>query len=347
MRLALPLFLLLGTLACESTQAPPATPACDLTLDSMAGKTFVMLEAMADKTEKQNPQARIKFLAADGKVTAKYTAKSLGNVYDYTCTKNSDAEFRCTTKADILRICLALEVHKDGSCTQEKITELGFEVTADEFTKAKADAAKAIAEAKAGEQWDRAKVAWNNVGNPIQGVLFAKIDAKRCRLSIDDMYYVVFDGKRKEDFNPVGTNPFVLDAEHDFVFEDCPNGRLLADLQTPELPANLNDIPAERIHEVGKDVHFFYVGDNVKTAEAGCTYSMDTYATWLKVGSAVPVAPAGDGKLVWSTKHAFTAEDKVPVGGGVVGGVFHIVRHKSCNGKQEIIDTVCAVSQLK
>jgi len=161
------------------------------------------------------------------------------------------------------------------------------------------------------------------------------------------MYYVVFDGKRKEDFNPVGTNPFVLDTEHDYVFEDCPNGRLLADLATAELPANLADIPAERVHTAGTDVFFHYVGENALKAEPGCTYSMDTYASWLKVAGGVAVTPDADGKLNWSTKHAFTEADKLAVGGGKMGGVFHVVRQKSCGGTTSTIDTVCSVSQLQ
>jgi hypothetical protein len=347
MRLVAPFLLLLGSLACEQEPTAPPKPACELTLDTLSGKTFVMWEAQADGKEVANPQARLKFVKEDGKTLGKYTVKSLGNVYDYTCEKNSDIEFRCTTPAQYARICLSLEVHKEGSCTAETMTKLGFSPTEEEFKKASKDAQEAIAAAKKAEQWDRFKLVNNNLGNQIQGVVFAKIDEKRCRLNIDDMYYVVHDGKRKEDFNPVGTNAFVLDADHDYVFEDCPNGRLLADLTTPELPAKLTDIPPERLHEAGKDVHYFYVGEDSKKAKEGCTYAMDTYANWVKVAGGTVVAPTEDGSLTWKATHAFDAGDSIAVGGGRTGGIFHMVRSQTCEGKTEVIDTVCSVAALK
>ena len=62
-----------------------AAPACDLSFDTLVGKTFVMAEAQPDQTYKDNPMARVQFTKGENGVEAKYTAKSVSDVYTYFC----------------------------------------------------------------------------------------------------------------------------------------------------------------------------------------------------------------------------------------------------------------------
>ena len=47
------------------------------------------------------------------------------------------------------------------------------------------------------------------LGNKLQGILYVKVDESACRLKVTDNYMTMFNGERKEDSNPNGTNPFV------------------------------------------------------------------------------------------------------------------------------------------
>lgn len=339
------------SLACGApAPTEPAKPACDLTTATLAGKTFVESKILPDRKEEPDPMARVKFVDEGGVLHAKYTVKNGLHVYDYTCSVGArEGEIKCVTKPDPKRTCLAFEVHADGACTPEAVAALGFDTPAEDVTKAAEEARKLVAEAKAGPSWPTFKIMNNNVANPLQGVLYVKVDAEKCRIVMEDMYVTVFEGKKVEDFNPIGTNPFVRD-DAEYLFEDCSKEGMLADVATPELPSDLSQLPPNRRFPVGAPVHYLYAGDVEVTPAEGCTYSVDTWATWRPVAKGVAVEPV-DGKLVWKAEHTWPADTKkvlvgIEAGQGVYGGFFHLARRKTCNGTTSTIDVVCAATTL-
>ncbi len=344
--LAAPALALAALLGCSGGEpAKPATPACDLTVDTLAGKTFLMLEAQADKSEVPNPQARLRFVKEGDALIAKYTVKSLGNVYDYFCERLGDKqEVACKTKHNVAEACRAIDIHQEGSCSKAKIEEItGWTLDAKD-EEAIAAAKKELGEARASQSWERYKAMHHHLGNAVQGVVYAKVDTRRCRLQIDDMMKIVYQHDFKEDFNPVGTNPFV-GTDDTYLFEDCPEGRVLADLTTPELPP-LSEIPPERIHQAGQPVHYWYVlSDDSRKAAEGCTYAADLYVNWRPFKADVTMTVT-DGKIAWHVEHSYAAEDRIKVA-GTDGAVFHMVRTKTCGGEKSQIDVTCNVARVE
>ena len=104
---------------------------CGLAFDTLVDKTFVMSEAMPDQTYKDNPMARIKFFKGESGIEAKYTAKSVSDVYTYYCNapdgEGEEREVYCAEKERPQDWCQALEVHEEGSCNRKALRKLGIE----------------------------------------------------------------------------------------------------------------------------------------------------------------------------------------------------------------------------
>ncbi len=330
-------------------------PACDLSFNTLEGRTFVMAEAQPDKSYKNNPMARIRFEKGEHGLIAKYTAKSVSDVYTYACDppkgEGEDREMYCAEKERPKDWCQALEVHEPGSCSRKALRKLGIRKTSDEELLEAVKAARAaIKEARAkGEdsrEWKLFVLNNNNLGNKLQGRLYIKIDQERCRLSLSDMYFTIYNGKGVEDTNPVGVNPFV-ETDETYMFEHCDEGRnIVADLDTEDPPANLSDIPPTRIHEFGKPVYYFYFGEKDAKAEEGCTYSADLWFGWKPGKKDVAITPEEDGTLLWRASHAWKEEEALKFGGKTVG-VYEMVRYKKCgDGEREKINTVCNLTMF-
>jgi hypothetical protein len=329
----------------ETSETPDAE-ACDLSFDTLDGKSFAMLEALPDASYRENVQARMRFVKTDGELVAKYTVMSVSDVYDYECSaptgEGGDAEMYCAEKERAQDWCQALLVNEVGSCTKKALKKLGVKKLTDDELNAEIKAAKeTVKKFKNTEKWDQFVLNNNNLGNKLQGRLYLKIDEKKCRLSVSDMYFTIYDGKGREDTNPVGINPFV-ETDQDLLFEHCTEGRgVVADLNTEEPPKNLDDIPARRPHSVGKPIHYWYLGEKGIKAEEGCTYSMDTWVNWRPVEQDVAIAPEDDGALKWNFSHTFGEDDLVTVQ-GMNAGVVSMVRYKTCaSGEKEVITVGC------
>lgn len=351
MRLLLPALLALS--ACGSSEpAKPTAPACDLSADTLDGKAFVQLEVLGDRSEKPNPLARLKFVKQPDALHALYTVANGLHVYDYTCQASGrEGEVVCRTKAEIKRVCLSLEVHKEGSCSAEALASFGFPAEGTDAAAAIEDARKLAAEARKSEQWATFKLMNNNVGNTLQGVLYVKVDTQRCRVQVDDMFVTIFEGQKKEDFNPVGTNAFVK-ADKDYLYEDCTREGMLVDLDVDALPADLSTVPPVREHAPGAPVFYHYVGDQAVKAEEGCTYAVSTWANWVPVESGKAVTVAEDGTIGWTTQHSWKAEDRLFVGNDLAtrtplrGGFLHVRRDKTCGGTTTKIDVLCNAARI-
>lgn len=345
--IAVALFLLAGCGGGGSADAPPA---CDLGFDTLSGRTFVMLEAQADgKSTKENVTARLRFEGQGDDLKAKYTVGSLSDVYTYPCVvheRGDRKELRCFEEERPRDWCQALEVHEPGLCTKSKLKELGITRTSDEDLNAAIKKAReTVKEFRGTDKWNHFVLNNNNLGNKLQGRLYVDLDPKRCRLSITDMYFTIFDGKGIEDTNPVGKNPFV-ETKDDLMFLHCQDGRGLADLTTAEVPADLSTIPPRREHQVDGDVHYHYLGESAVKAEDGCSYSYDSYAQWRPLKKGVAVEPDDKGLLRWNATHRYGAGDVVSYSGQPVG-VYHMVRHKECGGEKQEIDVLCNAALVR
>lgn len=328
---------LLSLLACDQA---PTEPACDLTVDNLVGKTFVMAEAQPKGPSVLNPQARLTFVEEGGQTRALYTAMSLGDIYSYDCKKveaeGKDPELACSEKPRVKDWCEALFAH-DIKCTKKRLKSFGAEGTDDELEAIIAEAKKAYKEAEASDEsiFKMWKLRRASMGNKLQGQVFAKVDSK-CRLRIDDMYWTIVNGEKREDTNPVGSNPFVQ-VDKPYMFEHCDNQAELFDGDKegfPELP-----ITEPPMNEMDKPIHYYFIGKKGTEPEDGCTYSFDTYAGWLPVAKDQK-AEVVDGKVLWHAEHTFTTEDARKVQGKIIG-LFHMDRYKTCGGKKERIDVSC------
>jgi hypothetical protein len=327
--------------ACGQQEPVPTAPTCELSLDGLAGKSFVMLEALDRTTDEENPMARLKFVEEDGKLIAKYTAKSVSGIYDYECV-NKGKEIFCGEEARWQDYCQALEAHEEGSCTAEALRKFADGGSDEELEKAIKDAKEVVAKFRGGDKWDHFVMNNNNLGNKLRGQLYAKVDTRNCRLTIDDMYFTIYNGKKIEDYNPVGKNAFVS-TDQEWLFEACDESASVLDWDTAEKP-KIDDItpPNEgrRLHKPGAEVHYFYYGEKENKAVEGCTYSGDIWANWKPVKQGVEITPGEKGELDWHVTHAFAEEDLVSHM-GAQAGIFHMTRHKECEGKKERIDAIC------
>ena len=126
----LALTLLTGCGGGEGGTAGGGAEACDLTLENLDGRTFVMHEAQPDQTYKENPQARVKFTQGEDGPEALYTAMSVSDVYTYHCQEpegeGADREMYCAEKERPQDWCQALEVHEEGSCDRKTLKKLGI-----------------------------------------------------------------------------------------------------------------------------------------------------------------------------------------------------------------------------
>jgi hypothetical protein len=164
---------------------------------------------------------------------------------------------------------------------------------------------------------------------------------------VGDFYWTIFNGRAKEDTNPVGQNPFVR-GDDKLMFEHCTDGDFMATLPTAEVPADLSTYQRPQSLEKGKPTFYTYLRpEATQKAEEGCKYSFDSYANWLPSQSGVEVKPGEDGALTWQTEYTWTGENVHPFNAKNDVGVLTMVRWKDCGGKKEKIDTVCNMTVVK
>lgn len=337
--------LALGLALATGCSSAPTEPACDLTVDNLTGKAFVMSEAQPQGAAKENPLARLTFVD-EGGIKAKYTAMSVSDIYTYECTKgekNGESELVCAEAPRLQDWCEAL-LAREKACTKKKLKELGATGT-DEELDAVVKAAKDAQAKVEKEGTDRDKLVWKarraSLGNKLQGRLFAKVDS-RCRLRIDDMYWTLkADGTKVEDSNPAGTNPFVK-SDQPWLFKHCTDTASLWDLETDAFPKEALGAPPQ--HELGKPIYYFNTSETGSKAEEGCTYSYNTYVGWLPQGKDMKPTEQ-DGRLIWRGEHTFSDKDVREVN-GKQGALFTMERFKECGGKKELIDVSCRASVL-
>lgn len=322
----------------------PVEPEACLSLDMLPGTSWVMDQALPDAPNYANPQARLKFEKEGDKLTAKYSVLSLSAVYDYDCEVVGE-ELECKEDSDYASWCQALEVHEEGSCTLKTLK--GFGARGDgKIKKAITKGKKAVAEMRADEEkWPRYKLTQNNLGNKLQGSLYIKPNTKKCNLRVSDMYMTIHDGAKKEDSNPVGTNPFVR-SEESWRWAGCEQMALHGFKDAAEMPEQVAPLDARPVG-IGDTVDWYYYGSTAVEVEEGCTYSADTYAQYRPAKTDLAIE-AVEGKLNWHVQHGFTEADKGHIEKATPPstGIFTMTRYKTCGAEKKTIDTVCGVLKV-
>lgn len=333
--------VLLGLLVACSGGAPEAAKpeagkeegACALALDGLAGKTFIRTTRAASGAREEDLAARVMFYDEGGKLKAKYTARSLSDVYVYGCSK-SDKEVACWQEdVRVADFCRAL-VANGKECTPQAVAELTGKKLED--IKAKVDETIANVKGLKGAELHKMKEVFASPSNPLRGVLKVKVKPKECSLTISDLFQAMSGGQLKEVENVVGTSTFAQ-TEKPLVFEHCLDGRSL------QVATSADAKPGESVSEAktGQPLFVRYGGTEHVKAEAGCTYTMDTWAGYERLAAAQPVQPDGSGKLDWQFQATFAKALSYP-------GVVHLYRHRKCGDKaEEHIGVACAAVKVE
>lgn len=338
------MLVLAGLVACGPSAPPePEKPACDVSIDTLEGKSFVWLETQLNGAVAPNPRARMKFEKEGDTLKMKYTMMSIVEVYDYECQKLKEDEYLCTTPVRLKELCLAMELDKEGSCSLESIQGVkGVYSEAADIEKAIKETKKVYAEAKAGPNFETFKNTNYGIANQLQALMYVRVDERRCRLKVDDMYMTFYQGKRREDHNMVGQASFMKSpTEYGYVSCARENQKLLADSKSEVRPESKAEFTEGNIHALGEPVHYFYVDkdDSTKAGE-GCTYTADLYAGYQPVAKDQAISVTEDGFIDWHVSHTYTAEQLVKVGKNGQG-IFHMVRKQTCGGETKDINVVC------
>ena len=325
-------------------------PSCDLKLDGLGGSTWVMLQAQPDQTERKNPQARVRFEGSGDDLVAKYTVMSVSDIYEYPCTiqesEEEGQELFCAEEQRIVDWCQAILV-ADELCTKKVLRKMGAEGTDEELNAKIIEAKKIVNKYRDTPQWKQFKLNNNSLANKLQGRLYVGVDERKCRLSVGDFYWTIFNGRAKEDTNPVGQNPFVR-GDDKLMFEHCNDGDFMATLPSAEVPADLGSYQRPPSLPVDKPTFYTYLRpEATQKAEEGCSYSFDSYANWLPDQSGTEVKPGDDGALTWQAEYTWTNANVHPFNAQNNVGVYTMVRWKECEGKKEKIDTVCNMTVVK
>ena len=326
---------LLGCPEPPSATPPPAESTCDLTFDTLPGKTFVRQIAGPDGiTMLEDPWARARFYEEGDTIKVKYNTRSLVDMYTYSCEKKPGELFCQTDDIDLQQWCQTL-IANTGSCSAGDLADRTG-ATLEEATKAKEEFDAKLKKIPP-EEKERMKVAFSAPGNQLRGAFHVKINKDECRITGRDTYMTMTFGEIRELENIVGTARFV-ETDADLVFEHCKDSVNMVALTAPGAKARPRETKLR--WNVGEAIPFKYVGDAMSKPESSsCTYAMDTYINHAVAQKDVAVSPGADGKLDWSFMHTFA---EVPPEHG--RGVVHMYRYKTCAGKEkELVDVTCAM----
>jgi hypothetical protein len=306
---------------------------CEASLDNLGGTEWVYLRANPDRTDSPDPvQGRIQF-SKDGK-ELKYNVSSRSDMYDFTCVAG-EKEMTCREEAKVKDFCQAL-VAGGAECNAAALKAIDSTLTDAQVTEGITKAEEVIAKFTGTDKWENFKFNNNNLGNKLQGLLYIKIDKRRCALRITDNYLTVYDGKKVEDSNPNGTNVFVKN-EADLLWEHCTDAQDLIALEAATFPKDPAKVAHLGRHKAGKDVNFWYLGADAMNAPEGCSYNYDLWLNAQSLSKGNKPTPSTYRRkpmLEWHFTHKWDAATPTPP-------IITMVRNKDCGGKSEVEEVSC------
>ena len=326
---------------------PPAAKDCALSLDSLGDTEWLFLRANPDKSEVADHHTRLQFKSEGGALKAKYNVGSISGMYDYNCTKKGE-ELLCLEAPKTRDWCQAL-VAGGAECNAETLRGIDPNLTDDEVAKGMTDAEDVMKKYRGTPDWDKFKFQNNNLGNKLQGILYVKVDTRSCRLRITDNYVTIYNGKKVEDSNPAGTNPFVKNELGELLWKTCDNSMDLVTLAAPEYPADPGNTQHIGRHKVGAEVHTWLLHEPARTPKEGCTYSFDVWIDGKPeqkglVPEVVDVAPAkGKTPAVQELRWHFAKTYTEPSGQTVQV----LFAESDCGGTKPPIVSACNALQIQ
>lgn len=338
----------LGLAACEEKKSgfvvgQPKAADCDLSLDKLAGTEWVMLKAIDADTEKPDPSARAKFYMEDGHYKLKYNVASVSDMYTYDCKVNEAGdELTCKEEPKVKDWCQALVAGGKETCTYDDIKKIDPDVTQAQFDEGWKKAQEVINRFKDDpEKWKKFVFQNNNLGNKLQGLFYAKIDKRHCWLRVTDNYMTIYNGKRVEDSNPVGTNPFVKNDLGELLWEHCENREDLIARPEADYPKDPDRIGHMAHYQPGQEFHVWYLAKDGREYKEGCDNSFDVWinAKPYKKGLKPEIVENKRKKeLRWHVALKFDEPSATPQGETIT-----FVRHTTCDGKTETAVSCAAV----
>lgn len=308
--------------------------ACDLTLDTLAGKTFVRQVRTPDgKSWEEDTWARARFFADGDKLKVKYNTRALVDMYTYSCEKTKGEQFCRADNPDLAQWCRTLYA-ASGVCSGADIAQFTGAPLAD------ANAAAAEVNASIAKMTDDQKAAlkasFSQPNNQLRGVLHVKINEEECRINVKDLYQTMTFGELRELENIVGNSRFVM-SDADLVFEACSSKEqnAIVALPTPDAK-DIKPGQGKLKWNTGETIPFKYAGETNVKPEEGCTYTMDTWVGYAPKEKGVAVS--GE-PLDWSFSHSFDKPGR---------HVVHIYQNKACGGGEPALSNVtCAVVMVE
>ena len=344
---------------CSSEQAPekPKTPACDLALENLTDTEWVILRSEAGKADTPDVMSRIKFFNEAGRLSANYNVASLSDMYTYRCTMDQSkpgndgapavSSMTCKMDPVVDDWCRTLIVN-GKKCSLRMVQKLDPTFTNEAALKKSAKAMiKEFKEMKKGDKkaFEKYKFDYNNLGNKLQGILYIKVDTSACRLKVTDNYMTMFNGERKEDSNPNGTNPFVKNTMGELSWRDCDTTQLF-DTTSAEYPAEPEKVQLTQVHGIDSEINYWLLHGPLRFAEEGCTYSYDLFLNGKKLKSDLKpemVEQKGKQELRWNFSHSFAE----PTPSKLKPNVFTMEVTSKCEGKADKVITACNQVQIR
>jgi len=307
----------------KEAAAPPDT--CGVDLATLSGTSWIHLKPDATG-DKPNPMARIRFDGSGESFKAKYTAGSLGDVYDYTCTVKGKLATCLEEDTHAEAFCKAWAATHDGVCDPAAVAAATGVPQAD-FDKVAQKVNDEIKKLKPADK-DAQKKADNSPNNKIRGKFMVAIDKAKCQVTIQDKYQTMVDGRLNEYENVLGTAKFEK-AKEEYIFESC------KDVDSTWAPGA--DDTHSAVQAPGT-IKFSAILQKDQKGAADCTYTADVYKDWVKTQSAV--APVEDAKFGprWNVEVALSEPGKHAV---------YFDRSKTCGDKTEKIGLTCAVVRVE
>lgn len=320
-------------------QGGPA--ACALDQANLGGTTWLYNKLAADGSGSREPdvQTRIQFTNDGGALEARYTVGSYSDVYTYSC-KEKAGEWACFEEPKWKDWCQAL-ITGGGTCDEASLQKLsGDWYDAEAAKKGMAEANETVAKYKDGEQWEQFVFNNNNLGNKLQGRMYAKVNTKQCYLQVTDNYMTIYNGEMKEDSNPVGTDQFVENDQGELMFETCTDSADMIAMKSGTFPEKEDEVQPCLPNQgcsftSGEEVFFHYIGTDGRETKEGCTYSYDVWADWKPVSKdnaaeIVEFNKANEARYGFSQKYTEPGAH-----------VTEIVRYATCEGKKEQVEVAC------
>ncbi|MFZ5479407.1 MAG: hypothetical protein ACOZNI_21765 [Myxococcota bacterium] len=316
--------------ACSEPAPPPEKKedksACDVDVTKLQETSWLWLDPNAG--DKPNPIARLKFVDEGGTIHGKYTAKSLGDVYDYTCALNGKILTCVETDPHAEAFCKAWAATHDGVCDPAGVAA-ATGIPQAEFDKV---AEKVNGELKKlkGEEKANQRKADNSPNNKIRGKFLVAVDKSTCRLTVQDKYQTLVDGKLNEFENVLGTAKFEK-AKEEYIWESC------KDADSAWAPSAADADKHEAVQPAGT-VKFSAILQKDQKGAAGCTYTADIWKDWVKYQ---PEVPATDDPK-WGPRFDVSIPLTEPGRHAV-----YFDRYKTCDGKKDRIGLTCAVVRIE